>query len=260
VPPTLTPTDTPTQTPTSTSTPTNTPTQTPTATPTNTPTQTPTETPTNTPTPELIPGAGRNACMLEWFTEPSTLRRRNGLPIHRLTCTDDDPACDFGATTGDNARTFHVAVCLNVADARGLRCAPTDVAQVHLLNPKEAKPKDATAAANRDAIENALTEIGGTIRGLCANRGPRKGQLCAADADCDSTPDSGNGRCKGRFVSFAPPLTATNTCTTFASIQVPLRQTTRGLRTQRAQLRLKALSSARQKPRNALKLIWAPPP
>ena len=74
-------------------------------------------------------------------------------------------------------------MCFNVVDTR-LRCSPTDVAQVQLLSPKEAKPKDATATANRDALENALTNIGGTVGGLCANRGPHKGQLCTVNSNC----------------------------------------------------------------------------
>jgi hypothetical protein len=206
---TATNTPTPTQTPTSTSTPTNTPTVTPTQTRTNTPTATPTATgtatPTSTPTPTLtpapIPGWGKNACMLEWFTDPATVEVRwNGLPARHLTCTDDNPQCDFGAATGDNACTFHVALCLNVADTR-LSCAPSDVVRVQVLRPNEAEPNNATKTANRDALENALTALGGIVRGQCANR-THRGQLCAVNADCDSSPGSGNGVCRGRFVEF----------------------------------------------------------
>jgi cysteine-rich repeat protein len=60
----------------------------------------------------LIAGTGRNACMLEWITEPEAPLRRNGLTVQKLTCTDDDPACDFGAPA-DNGCTFHVGICLN---------------------------------------------------------------------------------------------------------------------------------------------------
>src|ERR1019366_7235178 len=123
----------------------------------------------------------KNGCMLEWFTEPVTALGRNGLPLRQLTCTDDNPACDFGATTGDHACTFHVAVCLDVVDTR-LSCVPTDVAQVQLLSPNEAKPKGTPAMANRDALESALTGIGGTVDGLCTNTGPHKAQLCAVSS------------------------------------------------------------------------------
>jgi hypothetical protein len=199
--------------------------------------------------------------MLEWLTEPATLLGRNGLPVRQLTCTDDNPLCDFGATTGDNACTFHVALCLNVMDNR-VGCTPTDVAQVQLRRPNEAKPRDAIETLNRDALENVLTAIGGTIQGLCTNRGPHKRELCAANADCDSTAGSGDGVCKGRFVEFAPPLSTDNTCTDFAEIQVSLKQTTEGLKTARTSLRVKVLSdpSARQKGHNSLKLICQPHP
>ena len=194
--------------------------------------------------------------MLEWLTEPATtVVGRNGLPVRQLTCTDDDPLCDFGATTGDNACTFHVAVCLNVVDTR-LSCSPTDVARVQLLRPNEAKPKDATATANRDALENALTTLGGMVRGQCRNRAHR-GQVCAVNADCDSNPGSGNGVCRGRFVAFAPPYSAENSCTAFAPIQVPLRQ---GVGAASATLKVKAISDpvAGQKGHNSLKLTCKP--
>jgi hypothetical protein len=251
-------------TPTPTLTPTDTPTATPTA--TNTPTVTPTATPTTTPTPTRppgsIPGQGRNACMVEWFTQPTPSPGRNGLPVRQLTCADDDPSCDFGATTGDHKCTFHVAVCLNVVDTRlagRLACSPTDVAQVQFHNPNEAKPKDATDTANRDALENALMSIGGTVDGLCANTGPHKGQLCTINSNCDSTGGSGDGVCKGRFVEFAP-LHTDNSCTAFASIQVPLKQTATGYKAASTMLSVKASSdaSAKKTGANSLKLICKP--
>jgi hypothetical protein len=230
-----------------------TPTQT--ASPANTPTL------TLTPPPGSIPGQGRNVCMLEWFTEPATVVGRNGLPVRQLTCTDDDPTCDFGAATGDRACTFHVAVCLNVVDSR-LSCSPTDVAQVQFLNPREAKPKDATATANRDAMENALTGIGGTVDGLCTNSGPQKGQLCTVNSNCDSAVGSGDGVCKGRFVAFAPPLNTDNSCTAFAPIQVPLKQPMTGSGAASTTLSVKVISdpSARKKGANSLKLTCKPHP
>jgi cysteine-rich repeat protein/YVTN family beta-propeller protein len=210
----------------------------------------------------LIPGQGKNACMLEWFTEEAaTWVGRNGLPSRWLMCTDGDPQCDFGAATGDNACTFHVGVCLNVADTR-LPCSPTDVARVQLLRPHEGKPKGATATANRDALETALTSIGGTVRGLCANKGPHNGQLCAVNSDCASTPGSRDGVCRGRFVVFTPPLNTDNSCTAFALIQVPLRQTTTRFKKASAELSVKAISDpgAGQKGHNSLKLTCFPHP
>ncbi len=252
---------TPMSTPTATATPTSTLTATPTNTATASPTATPTQTPTSTSPPGLIPGQGKNACMLEWFTEPATVVGRNGLPSRQLTCTDDDPACDFGATTGDHACTFHVAMCLNVVDTR-LRCTPSDVARVQFLSPKEANPTGTWAPLSRDALENALTIIGGTVRGLCANRGPHKGQLCTANSDCDSTGGSGDGVCKGRFVEFTPPLNTDNTCTAFVAIQVPLKQTTTGFKAARAMLSVNVISDpvAREQGHNSLTLTCKPHP
>jgi hypothetical protein len=195
--------------------------------------------------------------MLEWLTEPATVVRTNGLPVRQLTCTDDNSACDFGATTSDNVCTFHVAVCLNVVDSR-LACVSTDVAQVRLLRPNEAKPKDATATANRDALESALTSVGGVVGGLCTNIGSHRGQLCEASSDCDSTPASGDGVCAGRVVGFAPAFDTNNTCTSFASIQVPLKHTVTGLRTARSTLKLKAISGSGRKEGNLLTLTCKP--
>jgi hypothetical protein len=218
-----------------------------------------TPTPTATPPPSLIPGQGKNGCMLEWFTEPATAVGRNGLPGRQLACTDDDPTCDFGATTGDNVCTFYVAMCLNVADSR-VPCASIDVERVQLLSPNEAKPKDATATANRNAVENALTGLGGTVRGLCANAGPHKGQLCAVNADCDSTSSSGNGVCRGRFAVFVPPFNTDNGCTAFAPIQVPLRQTIAGFRATSVLLSVRAISdpATRKRTTNSLRLTCQP--
>ena len=87
----------------------------------------------------LVPGSGHTACMFEWFTEPVTGFGRNGLPAHQLTCTDDNPRCDFGTATGDTPCTFHVALCLNVTVSGP--CSPTDVTRVQFLSPNEARPK-----------------------------------------------------------------------------------------------------------------------
>jgi len=129
---------------------------------------------------------------------------------------------------------------------------------VQLMSPNEAKPKDAAATANRDALEDALTTLGAMVRGQCANRAHR-GQLCAVNADCDSSPGSGNGVCRGRFAVFAPPYSAENSCTAFAPIQVPLRQ---GVRAASATLKVKTISDpgAGQKAQNSLKLTCKPHP
>lgn len=144
-----------------------------------------------------------------------------------------------------------------------MSCSPVNVAKVQLLNPNEAKPKDATATANRDLMETALTGISGTVRGSCSNVGPHKGQLCVANSDCDSSAGSGNGTCKGRFVAFAPPLTTHSSCTAFVPIQVPLRQTATAFKTASTTLRVKMSAGDVGRPpktSNWLKLTCKPHP
>jgi cysteine-rich repeat protein len=183
---------------------------------------------------ELISGgSAKNDCLHEWFAGAVAARDRKGLPRNRIECTDDDPTCDFGAD--ENACTFHVEMCLNVTDQR-FSCPAADVAQVSLKKPNQLSPGDAIDEANRKSLEDALAGLGGVIRGQCTNRGPKHGQLCVVNTDCDTTP--GSGVCKGRFVAFDPPFSAADRCTSVTDIKVPLRTTTRGLRTGRKALTL----------------------
>lgn len=95
--------------------------------------------------------------------------------------------------------------------------------------------------ANRDALEAALAGLNGVVRGQYSNSGPHHGQLCVVNSDCDSTPGNGSGVCKGRFISFAPALSASNRCTALADIKVPLRNN--GLTEATTTLRLQATPS-----------------
>jgi cysteine-rich repeat protein len=168
---------------------------------------------------ELIPGGGLIAtdCKQEWQAALVPARDRKGMPMNRQACTDGDSTCDFNAA-GDNACTFHVKLCFNVTERR-FQCAPIDVASVQL-----SAPRTAIDRANRDALETALKGLGGSVRGQCTNRGPKRGQACGANGDCDSALNSGDGVCGRRLVTFQPPLSAGDRCTDFASITVPLRQ------------------------------------
>jgi probable HAF family extracellular repeat protein/predicted outer membrane repeat protein len=224
------PTDTPTATHSATpaEVPSGAPTHTASATATVTPTSELTATPSATPTPtvrtaDFIPGGGQlsNDCTHEWLTLPVSAPDRRGYPAARLECTDDNPECDFGAMVGDTACTFRIALCLNVTESR-FACMSTDVARVELKQPRQEQPRDLLDLENRDALEAALASLGGIIRGRCRNNGPRRGQFCGTGSDCDATPGSGDGLCKGRFVAFVPPLSAVDRCTTLASITVPL--------------------------------------
>lgn len=259
--PTPTPTETasPTVSPTATGTPSATATATLTPTPTETATPTQTAAPTATATPttgcgnetiegaeecddgnasdgdgcsatcrsELTPGgAGAKVdCLAEWLVVPTPPRDENGVPLGRLTCTDDDPSCDFGAATGDRTCTFHVALCLNVNEMRRLdrrsgapACTPTGV---HAVRIDPTWPRNRTTdEQNRRALEDALAGIGGAASGVC--RGANVGATCTDDAQCDSKVGKGDGICSKVDMRFTPDIAATDTCTATAAIVVPL--------------------------------------
>jgi len=203
------------------------------------------------PCASLIPGGGARAsdCSAEWFTLPAPTTNHNGRPSNRVQCREGDPSCDFGPA-GDGACTFHVALCLNVADAR-LACTPSDVREVRILRPNiGARHED---RLNREAIEDALHGIGARVQGICAGRQPPR--ACSANADCDSTLGAGDGLCR-RTAAFQPPLSSER-CTGFAEVSVPLRgsRQARGVK----HLRLATLSSNQRRPDNdALSLVCVP--
>lgn len=244
--------------PTPTATPTATATPSPTATATTTPTVTP-AVPTATATPstgcgngtidageqcddgntsdgdgcgatcrsDLVPGgAGAKVdCLAEWLLVPTPPRDARGIPRGRLSCTDDDPACDFGAATGDGACTFHVALCLNVTEMRRTdprsgapSCTPPGVRSVRI---DSSWPRSRHATEAGRALQEALADMGGAPAGVC--HGARGGTTCANDAQCDSTTGRGDGDCRSVTVAFTPEVSARDTCTPAADIVVPLR-------------------------------------
>jgi hypothetical protein len=188
---------------------------------------------------QLAPGGGRakTDCGHEWQTTPAPARNTHGMITNRLQCTDGDASCDFGATPGEC--TFRVALCLNLTmPLSGLpTCTPTDVAKLQLISPREAAPKNGVDAANRDALEGVLQDVGGVVGGLCTAPRPLRGRACTTSSDCDSAPQSGDGVCTGRFVAFTPPLNAADHCTAFANIRVPL-SATRGKGTKKLALKV----------------------
>jgi hypothetical protein len=230
-PPPPQPTPTPTNTPTSTPTPTATTTGTPTSTATPTMTVTPTLTAIPTPTffcgesfNNIIPGychSIKNDCAQEFCTAGVPVFNAEGLPGSTLICKDDDPTCDFGPP-GDKACTFHVALCYNVKDSRAPCIASGQVEEIKIVRPSQSSAiRSSLDAANRAALESALTAIGGVVKGHCGH-GPKRGQVCATNADCDSSAGSGDGKCLGPAIFFTPPLASSNSCTPFASLKVPL--------------------------------------
>jgi cysteine-rich repeat protein len=100
---------------------------------------------------EFIPGGGSTGtdCVHEWLTNPVPVLDRKGRPTNRLACTDDDPTCDFGTTTGECS--FHVAMGFDISEQR-FACTPTDVAFVQLRQPNQATPRDGVDKDNSDAL------------------------------------------------------------------------------------------------------------
>jgi hypothetical protein len=180
------------------------------------------------------------------------------VPGGTLVCHDDDPSCDFGSATGDGTCTFHVAACLNVDEQRfrsrsgGPACVPTDVAWIVLRSPREADPVDPADVLNRDALEAALTGIGGVVRRQCQPLGVEPSTACTTNADC------GHRKCRTRLVLFQPPSTGLGQCSTFADVVVPLRHTSKGLASATRTLRLTATSSGRVRDTDTLKLTCRP--
>ena len=178
----------------------------------------------------LLPGGGRakTDCMQEWLSQaPSTDARRN-----QLGCVPTTIRRATSAPTGDKACTFHIAMCFNVNASPGA-CTGTDVEHVTVMQPGP-KPANAADAQNRTAMEDALVELGGTVQGICKSPRAKRGQFCQQNSDCDSAPGRGDGVCN-RVVKFGH-LTTANSCTPFADITVPLRQTATGWKTRRKTL------------------------
>jgi hypothetical protein len=182
------------------------------------------------------------------------------MPKAELVCTDDDPACDAGASTGDTACTFRVALCLNVSERRFVDraaqplCRPTDVASVSFTSPKEAEPRDSLDAEIRDALEAAFAGLGGTVRQQCQRRTVEPSTPCATDDDCGAS-----GRCRARFILFAPPLDDRDRCTAFANVVVHLRHGARGALSRSRTLRVTTSSSdGAIRDADVLKLVCRP--
>ena len=104
------------------------------------------------------------------------------------------------------------------------------------------------------------------MRGQCTRPRLKAGQLCQANADCDSAPGSGDGLCKGRLRGLRATAVHDQRLHVFRrSITVPLRQTTRGFGSGTKTLKLTASPSndpvtgkKRPKDTDSLKLVCKP--
>ena len=159
-----------------------------------------------------------NDCVQEFCMRQPIPPNKAGLPAAVLKCKDGDPTCDFGPPN-DNACTFRLALCYNVKDTRISCLQGGAVESVHFNRPQQENPKTVTDTATRDALEQVLIQLGGTLRGVCNNPDLTKQRTyCTTDADCTS-----GKKCSGRYVVFNPPITGIDTCTQYASIKVPLK-------------------------------------
>jgi len=171
-----------------------------------------------TPGPgDFIPGYCNsffNDCVQEICADPVPPLGSKGLPSNQLVCRDDDPLCDFGATTGDHACTFHFSLCYNVTEHR-FPCKFTGVVDyVHLNKPSEDHPNSALDIATVAEFERVLVDLGGTIQSSV------KGH---------------------RSVVFNPPLTKPDVCTETASIRVPLLAAGGSFRAGKLKVRIRAV-------------------
>lgn len=171
-------------------------------------------------------GAALTNCAHQWLVTPAPRRGA------RVRCTDGDPSCDAGPA-GDGVCHVRLALCFNVDDPRG-RCESRSVSELRIVDPG-VKPRTPGDEENREALERVLEQLGAPTGGSCM-RGPRRFQPCGADADCDSRPGRGDGRCQ-ITATFEPALASANQCTASTLIAVPMRE--RGTRWMRGLQRLR---------------------
>ncbi len=178
---------------------------------------------------ERVAGGGspKSDCFHQWVIDPTPTLNAKGVLPNKLTCKDDDPACDFGVVTADQMCTFRIASCVNIRDdwraftaSMAPMCVPVDLDTFELKVPKASRPKGAIDLANRDAIEAAFAEgFGADVSGLCKAPVDSKGAACFENADCDV--GGGDGVCAGRYLSVVIGADDQTTCTDYMPIQVP---------------------------------------
>ena len=186
---------------------------------------------------ELIAGGGPfpTDCIHEWRTKLVASLDATGTRSNRLQCTSGASSCDSDVAPNDDACTFEVALCFNNQERR-FYCPYSNIAQVEIKQPKVARPASAADGAIADQL------LGGVVRGRCQNLGPNRNRRCSQVAECDSSPGSGDGICRGRKVSFEPALAGSG-CSPFAKVRVPLQQTAAGTQAGITTIKLKAVAT-----------------
>ena len=121
-----------------------------------------------------------------------------------------------------------MSLCFNIVDSRlikdGVQQCNTDAIEtLHLTKPKQSAPKDAVETAIKNAFEANFLEVGACSSGFCSKPPSSVGTLCDVNADCDTFDGpGGDGVCTGRLAVTFDPVTATNRCTSYMDIVVPL--------------------------------------
>jgi cysteine-rich repeat protein len=210
---------------------------------------------------ELTPGGtGKTDCQHEFmpYFQPPKVK---GIPRSSIVCQDDDPSCDLGGTPGDKRCYFRLALCANVTDPR-LSCTPVDLARVAITKPKF-ESTDIYDVFNWDWLAYDLGQLGGVYTGRCTAPPVSVGKPCMNYYDCN---DGAVGKCSKPLFEFDPPLAATNQCSDFGRVAVPVKEPVPGL-LKNGSLTLKLKASASNdpvtgKPRNVdndgIKLICLP--
>jgi hypothetical protein len=133
------------------------------------------------------PGSRRAAttCAAEWFVDNPF--NPSGILASNHVCRQGDPVCDHDADPG--TCTFHVGICLRVADPRlSPPCTPSDIAMYSLYRP---------------SLRSNPTEAGALLAAL------------------DDLPTSTLGGRQQRDVTFDPPVSVTR-CTATVPVAVPV--------------------------------------
>jgi hypothetical protein len=129
---------------------------------------------------------------------------------NRQTCRDGDPSCDTDGAA-DGTCTFQLASCFNCNDPLLPECVPIPAASYAITRPRLSDP-DPINSANAEAMVAAVAALAGM-------RNPEWPYIVEFD-----------------------PLFIDAACTALAPFKVPLRQTSRGLRTRRFTLRARSIA------------------
>lgn len=95
----------------------------------------------------------QRGCVFGWYVvNPAQAPLADGSLAERQECVDQDPACDFDPRPG--RCRFQVVACLNNDDVGLPQCVPPGVSGTRI-----ARPAQASARANFDALAEALTHL-----------------------------------------------------------------------------------------------------